>query len=229
MKIIKTYEEWSPKFNRTLQGAAALATSTNKPDQKKQSIEDYANRSINKEEFMIKRFNDRDELLPNVYTIVHDPKFILKPIEKFASVRSPFIIRKQLSIPVILKYYKKEDGTIVPTEEEKYMLTFTEDGSIYIKSSKDWKWDVNFPGHKIKFVDRASIENFIAMAIQAITSSPEPGSTLSPEEELEILLGNKTIDSAADTANSGMTKEKQDILDLIQKIVLDKDMRSFTM
>jgi hypothetical protein len=58
-------------------------------------------------------------------------------------------------------------------------------------------------------VDRASIENFMAMAIQAITSSPEPGTPV-------------------DLSQRGMTKEKQDILDLIQKIVLDKDMRSFT-
>jgi len=218
MKIIKTFEEWSPKFNRTLQGAAALATSTNKPHQKKQSIEDYANRSISKEEFAFNVFNG-EKLGSNVLYFVHDPKFILKPIEHlFFEHEFP-----RISIPIILKYHKKEDGTILPTEEkhQPHMLTFTEDGSVYMKMSKDWKWDVDFPGHEIKFVDRASIENFMAMAIQAITSSPEPGT---PVESAAEQIKNRY----SKRPNSGMTKEKQDILDLIQKIVLNKDMRSFT-
>jgi hypothetical protein len=214
MKYLKKFEKWSPKFNRTLQGAAALATSTNKPNQKKQSIEDYANRSISKEEFMFKIYNDKsEEVNSNVNSIVHDPKFILKPIEQLALVNhTPGL----LSIPVICKYCKKEDGTIIPIEKP-YMLTFTEDGSIYLKLiNKDWKWDVTSPGHKIRFVNRASIENFIAMAIQAITSSPEPGtSNLSGKDRFKGV-------------ENSMTKEKQAILDLIQKIVLDKDMRSFT-
>ena len=223
MKIIKTFEEWSPKFNRTLQGAAALATSTNKPHQKKQSIEDYANRSIGKEEFMFQVYNKVNgnwvETNSNVCTMVHDPKFILKPIDQIFSVNHTYL----LNIPVLVKYHKKKDGTIVLEKEEHqpHMLTFTEDGSMYIKSSKDWKWNVDFPGYKIRFVNRASIENFMEMAIQAITSSPEPGTPVeSAVEKIKNLRSN--------TANSGMTKEKQYILDLIQKIVLDKDMRSFT-
>jgi len=218
MKIIKTFEEWSPKFNRTLQGAAALATSTNKPHQKKQSIEDYANRSIGKEEFMFKVFNDNMELDQNVLTIVHDPKFILKPIEKFASVKQSINFELSLSIPVILKYHKKEDGTVVPTEEkhQPWIITFTEDGIIKMKPQM-----ANATGAQIKFVNRASIENFMAMAIQAITSSPEPGT---PVESAAKRIENRM----SNIADSDMTKEKQYILDLIQKIVLDKDMRSFT-
>jgi len=216
MKHIKKFnEEWSPKFNRTLQGAAALATSTNKPHQKKQSIEDYANRSISKEEFMIKVFNENMELGQDVFTIVHDPKFILKPIEKFASVKQSDL---SLSIPVILKYYKKEDGTVVPiaAKEAAWIITFTEDGIIKMKSDM-----ADSPDNQIKFVNRASIENFIAMAIQAITSSPEPGT---PVESAAKRIENRM----SNIADSDMTKEKQDILALIQKIVLDKDMRSFT-
>lgn len=212
MKTIKTFEEWSPVFNRTLQGAAALATSTKKPNEKKQSIEDYANRSISKEEFMFKVFNGDPnssvQLGPNTICIVHDPKFILKPIEKFASVKQSDDLELSLSIPVILKYHKKEDGTVVPTEEKNqpWIITFTEDGIITMKSQES---DPNGRGLQIKFVNRASIENFIAMAIQAITSSPEKG-TMSPFRKSEF------------------SKEKQDILDLIQKIILDKDMRTFT-
>lgn len=218
MKIIKTFEEWSPKFNRTLQGAAALATSTNKPHQKKQSIEDYANRSISKEEFMFKVLNDRDELGPNVLSIAHDPKFILKPIEQFTLVNRTSGLML-LSIPVLLKYHKKEDGTILPTEEkhQPHMLTFTEDGSMYM-NIRMGDWDGK--GHKIKFVDRASIENLMAMAIQAITSSPEPGTPVESQDD--------GTGWGPGPVEKGMTKEKQDILNLIQKIVLNKDMRSFT-
>jgi hypothetical protein len=213
MKIIKTFEEWSPVFNRTLQGAAALATSTKKPNEKKQSIEDYANRSISKEEFMLKVFNGDStssvQLGPNTICIVHDPKFILKPIEKLASVNvKQSDLLSTLTIPVIFKYNKKEDGTVVPTNEKSqpWIITFTEDGIITMKSQES---DPNGRGLQMKFVNRASIENFIAMAIQAITSSPEKG-TMSP------------------FIKSGFSKEKHDILNLIQKIILDKDMRTFT-
>ena len=226
MKIIKTFEEWSPKFNRTLQGAAALATSTNKPHQKKQSIEDYANRSIGKEEFafrLIQTADGREETSPNIGILLHDPKFILKPIEQLTlipqipnSASNPSI-GLVLSIPLIYKSVKKEDGTIIDTNQSK-IITFTEDGSVYLNNRNGFT-----PGQglKIKFVDRASIENFMAMAIQAITSSPEPGTPVESASERILNLRNNIADS-------GMTKEKQDILDLIQKIVLDKDMRSFT-
>lgn len=203
---------------KIIKGAAALATSTNKPHQKKQSIEDYANRSISKEEFMFKVLNDRDELGPNVLNIAHDPKFILKPIEQFTLVNRTSGLML-LSIPVLLKYHKKEDGTILPTEEkhQPHMLTFTEDGSMYM-NIRMGDWDGK--GHKIKFVDRASIENLMAMAIQAITSSPEPGTPVESQDD--------GTGWGPGPVEKGMTKEKQDILNLIQKIVLNKDMRSFT-
>ena len=212
MKIIKTFEEWSPKFNRTLQGAAALATSTNKPHQKKQSIEDYANRSIGKEEFafrLVQTADGREDMSPNIGILLHDPKFILKPIEQLTlipqipnSASNPSISGLVLSIPLIYKSVKTPEGTIITNQLK--IITFTEDGSVYLNNRNGFTAG---QGLKIKFVDRASIENFMAMAIQAITSSPEPGTPVDLSQ---------------------MTKEKQDILDLIQKIVLDKDMRSFT-
>ena len=205
MKIIKTFEEWSPKFNRTLQGAAALATSTNKPHQKKQSIEDYANRSIGKEEFafrLVQTADGREDMSPNIGILLHDPKFILKPIEQLTlipqipnSASNPSISGLVLSIPLIYKSVKTPEGTIITNQLK--IITFTEDGSVYLNNRNGFTAG---QGLKIKFVDRASIENFMAMAIQAITSSPEPGT-----------------DAARWSYNN-----------LIQKIVLDKDMRSFT-
>ena len=193
MKIIKTFEEWSPKFNSTLQGAAALATSTNKPNQKKQSIVDYANRSISKELFEFRKIKD-GKLETVVFSISHDPEFILKPIEKFSVLGGGTGFR----IPVILKSIKSQNLAI-ESREEKYNFNFVNNGKMYINSFGSY-WDPNSPGNEIKFVDRSSIENLMAMAIQAIESSPEKG--------------------------TGITKE--DILDIIKDIVLDKDMRSFT-
>ena len=227
MKIIKTFEAWSAKFNRTLQGAAALATSTNKPHQKKQSIEDYANRSIGKEEFafrLVQTADGREDMSPNIGILLHDPKFILKPIEQLTlipqipnSASNTSISGLVLSIPLIYKSVKTPEGTIIDTNQLK-IITFTEDGSVYLNNRNGFTAG---QGLKIKFVDRASIENFMAMAIQAITSSPEPGTPVESAAEQIKNRYNKR-------PNSGMTKEKQDILDLIQKIVLDKDMRSFT-
>ena len=225
MKIIKTFEAWSAKFNRTLQGAAALATSTNKPHQKKKSIEDYANRSIGKEEFafrLVKTDDGREDTGPNIGILLHDPKFILKPIEQLTLIpKLPNPSNTKgidvLSIPLIYKSVKTPEGKIIDTNQLK-IITFTEDGSVYLNNRNGFT-----PGQglKIKFVDRASIENFMAMAIQAITSSPEPGIPIeSAAERIKNRMSN--------TADSGMTEEKQIILDLIQKIVLDKDMRSFT-
>ena len=54
MKHIKMYEAWSAKFNRTLQGASAIATATNKGFGKAaKAIKDYAERSISKEKFSL--------------------------------------------------------------------------------------------------------------------------------------------------------------------------------
>lgn len=234
MKIIKTYEEWSPKFNKTLQSASALATSTNKGFGKAtKSIEDYANRSISKEEFRIlvplKDGNNR------ILKIVHDPKFILKPMEQLALInkhlRLPLLDQDNrfFSIPVIAKGLENEDGTDLENEDgtkykyedESLMITFDYSGNVYITKRLE-KWNGN-KNTVLRFLDRASIENFIAMAIQAITSSPEPGTPVeSGADIMRNIRSNKP-------RYSGMTKEKQDILNLIQKIVLDKDMRSFTM
>jgi hypothetical protein len=221
MKIIKTFEEWSPKFNRTLQGAAALATSTNKGFGKAaKSIEYFANRSISKEEFKIV---EESTASVKTGTFVHDPKFILKPIEQFSLINKTKDNMSFFSIPLIMTEVEY-GGRLAQISGEKKsvniqkMITFTSLGVVSINDrSGDWSGLKN----NVRFLDRASIENFIAMAIQAITSSPEPGTPVESQDD-GTGWGSAPVEK-------GMTKEKQDILDLIQKIVLDKDMRSFTM
>ena len=215
MKIIKTYEEWSPKFNKTLQSASALATSTNKGFGKAaKSIEYFANRSISKEKFKIV---EESTASVRIGTFVHDPKFILKPIEQFSLINKTKGNMSFFSIPLIMTEVEYVNGEKKSVNIQK-MITFTSLGVVSINDrSGDWSGLKN----NVRFLDRASIENFIAMAIQAITSSPEPGTPVESQDD-GTGWGSAPVEK-------GMTKEKQIILELIQTIVLDKDMRSFTM
>ena len=215
MKIIKTYEEWSPKFNKTLQSASALATSTNKGFGKAaKSIEYFANRSISKEKFKIV---EESTASVRIGTFVHDPKFILKPIEQFSLINKTKGNMSFFSIPLIMTEVEYVNGEKKSVNIQK-MITFTSLGVVSINDrSGDWSGLKN----NVRFLDRASIENFIAMAIQAITSSPEPGTPVESQDD-GTGWGSAPVEK-------GMTKEKQIILKLIQTIVLDKDMRSFTM
>jgi hypothetical protein len=121
------------------------------------------------------------------------------------------------SIPLIMTEVEYVNGEKKSVNIQK-MITFTSLGVVSINDrSGDWSGLKN----NVRFLDRASIENFIAMAIQAITSSPEPGTPVESQDD-GTGWGSAPVEK-------GMTKEKQIILELIQTIVLDKDMRSFTM
>ncbi len=223
MKYIKLFEEWSPNFNRTLQGASVIATSTNKGFGKAaKSIEDYANRSISKEEFKVQ--NDNLEVI-----IIHDPKFILSPVKWFKECNSDRTsgdsYGNYFHIPVITKSVSNNNFT------GESMITFCKDyqGVSEIKiHSRDKKICDDAVHNKmgkfqtVRFSDRNGIENFFAMIIQTILSSPEPGTPAeSASQKLKNRM-NKIVDS-------DMTKEKQQIIDVIQNSVLSRDMREFTM
>ena len=223
MKHIKMYEEWSPKFNRTLQGASAIATATNKGFGKAaKAIKDYAERSISKEKFSLKLENGDD------ITFTHDPDFLIKPISEFLKFNVNFAEelkqehqrkRGYFMIPFKLQsaspglanklFTMERSGSslilMIGTPDGSLSGTTTESSSLVFGPFQGGKEDYN----GVRFSDRSGIENFLAMAVQSILSSPEPGTPVEGEE--------------------GMTKEKQDILALIQEVVLDKDMRKFTM
>jgi len=221
MKHIKLFEDWSPNFNRTLQGAYGKAQITNKGFGKtSKAVMDYANRSISKEVFTV-------ELVSGVkLSFTHDPEFILKPIETFIKENGELSKDKTyLTIPILAKTSINAEGVTDDfTKNDKYILLF-KDGKIIGYSRKR---ELSVIGEKaekwnLRFSDRKNLEDFFAMTIQAILSSPEPGT---PVESASTRIKNRR-DNLPEF--SGMTKEKQDILDLIQKIVLDKDMRQYTM
>lgn len=230
MRYIKMYEEWSPKFNRTLQGASAIATATNKGFGKAaKAIKDYAERSISKEEFSLKLENGEH------VTFTHDPDFLLKPISEFLKFNEIFANelkraveyqkeRRYFMIPLKLKSASPGLANKLFTMERSgspLILMFgsqLESSSLIFGPFQGGKENYN----GARFTDRSGIENFLAMAVQSILSSPEPGT---PVESASKRIENRM----SNTANSGMTKEKKDILALIQESVLDKDMRKFTM
>jgi hypothetical protein len=211
MKHLKTFEKWSPKFNRTLQGAYQQAQVSNKGFGKAaKSVLDYANRSISKEVFSV-------ELPSRVkITFTHDPEFILKPIQTFIKENGDLSKDKNyLIIPILAKTSTKPDGTETSFEKDECVLLF-KDGKIRgYKKNRDSS-GIGNQDMELRFSDRKGIENFFAMTIQAVLSSPERVSLPSPFRKLQDWIPGDTI-------------EKQTILGLIQNHILDKDQRQYTM
>jgi hypothetical protein len=238
MKYIKLFEDWSPKFHKTLQGASAIATSTNKGFGKAaKAVKDYAEKQISKEEFSLETENG-DKLI-----ITHDANFLLNPISEFTKVNPGKLMNlisgdkgTYFNIPVKVKtsFFRGN-----PLEIELPIILFRSPDSLNGgQGSKMGEGGVdNSPvvlgpfgpllrdkGLATRFSDNSGLENFIAMAIQSILSSPERG-TLIETESLDITPSHLGMDSFPDQ----MTKEKFFLISLFKNNILNKDMREFTM
>ena len=231
MKHIKLFEAWSSRFNRTLQGASALATSTNKGfGRAAKSVRDYAERQISEEDFTL-------ELEDGKYVIItHDPDFLLHPVAEFTEINPNYSSRQQTNkyfkIPVKIK--EASPGLVIDLfaeqEIERFVLLFkTPEVSAYNSIDKAsiilGPTNVSRKGSRpVRFSDRSGLENFLAMAMQAILTSPERGSSVKnpfkTPEPSEIGM---------ELFPEGMTMEKFDILNLFQDVVLKKDIREFIM
>ena len=230
MKHIKLFEVWSSRFNRTLQGASAIATSTNKGFGKAaKAVRDYAERQISEEEFTL-------ELEDGRYVIfTHDPDFLLHPVAEFAKtnpeIKNPSIPLRYFKIPVKIKeasaglanelFSMQKTGGLflwfkIPASTSDNPIA---KASIMLGPLKGPSREYN----AVRFSDRSGLENFMAMAIQAIITSPERGTLISQ--------GYSTSPSqiGMESFPDGMTQERFDILRLFQDIVLGKDIREFIM
>jgi hypothetical protein len=231
MKHIKLFEAWSSKFNRTLQGASAIATSTNKGfGRAAKSVRDYAEKQISEEEFTL-------ELEDGRYVIItHDPDFLLKPIAEFTE-SNPGMINlgpdnKYFKIPVRIKEASPGLSNDLFTLQKMgpIMLGFRnprvtgkggiDDASLILGPSGN-KDRISY--NPVRFSDRAGLENFLAMAMQAIITSPERGILFAP------FLKREPSEIGMESFPEGMTQEKFNILRLIQDVVLKKDIREFLM
>ena len=221
MKHIKLFEAWSAKFNRTLQGASALAKSNNKGFGKaEKEVRDYAEKQISKEEFSLELENG-DKLI-----ITHDTNFLLNPISEFERLNPGKIINAQhknanmfFFIPVKVKSYP--DLGEIPVIESPVILfrdSLRGGPSMVFGSLENIR-----SGFPSRFSNKSGFENFIAMAIQSILSSPEKvisrgiDSGMTPDQ-----LGMESFPE-------GMSTEKFIIINFFKNIILDKDIRKFTM
>lgn len=219
MKHINLFEEWSPNFNRTLQGAYGKAQSTNKGFGKAtKAIMDYANRSISKKIFKLVRTSEKE------IEIVHHPEFILKPIDTFKKYNGELSKNKRyIVIPIKISPSRVPVGSAMTTD---FDLLF-KDGKIYAMPSvtadptKREFSDLPEEKRELRFSSRVDIEDFFAMVIQAVLSSPE--------ESSDILGWGNPYGGLLDKNLPGDTTEKQTILGLIKRLILDKDQRQYTM
>ena len=231
MKHIKLFEAWSSRFNRTLQGASALATSTNKGfGRAAKSVRDYAERQISEEDFTL-------ELEDGKYVIItHDPYFLLHPVAEFTEINPNYSrqqVNKYFRIPVNIKRAEHPSRNVSGLLFSKLNSLQNTEGLFLMFKTPDATSDnpvakasillgslegVQTP---VRFSDRSGLENFLAMAMQAIITSPERGSSvvgiLEPSE-----IGMESFPE-------GMTAEKFGILNLFQDVVLKKDIREFIM
>ena len=93
----------------------------------------------------------------------------------------------------------------------------------------------------VRFSDRGSLEDFLAMLIQSILSSNEGGSPAEPDRYGYTTTNTAILNTGGFSKCTpeeqekyyeklpGLTKEKQDILEFIQKNLLDKDIRNLLM
>jgi hypothetical protein len=210
MKYLKLFEDWSPNFNRTLQGAYGKAQSTNKGFGKAaKAIIDYANKSISKKVFKLVTKTGTE------VDIAHHPEFILKPIDTFKKYNGELSGYKNfIVIPIkILQQEAKERLKNLGIVD--FDLLF-KDGKIYALPTKRETSDFPVEEREVRFLSRVDIEDFFAMFIQAVLSSPE---------ESDDDIGWYRIDKNL----PGDTTEKQFILQLIQRLIFDKDQRQYTM
>ena len=220
MKHIKLFEAWSAKFNRTLQGASAIAKSTNKGFGKaEKEVRDYAEKQISKEEFSLELENG-DKLI-----ITHDTNFLLNPISEFERLNPGKIINAQREnatfffIPVKVKSYP--DLGQIPVIESPVILfrdSLRGGPSMVFGSLENIR-----SGFPSRFSNKSGFENFIAMAIQSILSSPEKVMSRG------LALGMTPDALGMESFPEGMSQEKFIIINLFKNIILDKDIREFTM
>jgi hypothetical protein len=205
-------------------------------------VKDYAEKQISKEEFSLETENG-DKLI-----ITHDANFLLNPISEFTKVNPGKLINAidgekgtYFNIPVKVKtsFFRGN-----PLEIELPIILFRSPDSLNGGQGKkmgeggvDNSPVVLGPfgpllrdkGLATRFSDNSGLENFIAMAIQSILSSPEKGTPIDvrfgTKESLDITPSHLGMDSFPDQ----MTKEKFFLISLFKNNILNKDMREFTM
>ena len=244
MKYLKLFEEWSPKFNQTLQAALKTAQETRKGFGKvAQDITDYASKQVSKEIFTL-NLNGifKGQEVDQEVKIMHKAEVLLEPMTNVSIGSQHGVIMTQLTgkliIPVLIPRSESHSHSFITFKNygDRTDIELAVDIPVVINSewgnpgqamgsaSPDrYSIDKLLPIN-VRFSDRGSLEDFLAMLIQSILSSNEGGSPAEPDR-----YGYTTAAGWPDEKLPGLTKEKQDILEFIQKNLLDKDIRNLLM
>lgn len=269
MKYIKLFEEWSPNFNKTLQAALVTAQETRKGFGKvAQDITDYAQRQISKEIFTV-NLNGvfEGQKVDQEVKIMHKAEVLLKPVANLVQSQKDMLGQyiqpdingywtgltfgtlKQLLIPVLIPSSKSHSHSIIYFERQgdrteiKLLVDIPvapfRQALCVGSTTPDKESMKNLSAIDLRFSDRASLEDFLAMLIQSILSSNEEGKYAVPNRygytTTNINLAKVRPDELTSDQETyfrelpGMTREKQDILEFIQINLLDKDIRNLLM
>ena len=267
MKYLKLFEEWSPKFNQTLQAALKTAQETRKGFGKvAQDITDYASKQVSKEIFTL-NLNGifKGQEVDQEVKIMHKAEVLLEPMTNVSigsqhgvimtMTQRPKFPATALIIPVLIPRSESHSHSFITFKNygDRTDIELAVDIPVVINSewgnpgqamgsaSPDrYSIDKLLPIN-VRFSDRGSLEDFLAMLIQSILSSNEGGSPAEGDRygytttnPLVMQYGGFSKLTPEEQEKNyqklpGLTKEKQDILEFIQKNLLDKDIRNLLM
>ncbi len=257
MKNIKTFEEWSPKFNKTLQSAYQSAISIPRPDNVTKDIIAYAKKQVTAEEF--KLYDNKG----SEFVISMDGNFIIQPVNNIRWNISPLTGNQNsneihIEFDVLLKKITAGPGNVSGFKEGEQAL-LDKSGNIVTESKARIKFDNSSylnekggcllytqeenrlygyagqnAGVNLRFENRISLENFISMFVQAVMSDPEPESDFINIDIVHNFFTQKDdfvgVISGKEVFNKlpGNTTRKKLILYALDKLVLANDMRKYT-
>ena len=123
MKHLQLFEAWSSAFNRTLQGAYALAKERGQRHGKSTSrVLDYTRRNVSEDKFLV------DDAAGNEYVFYIDPRFLLEPFKVLVSSsnryindapRIPVVLESINGMPIDSSNANLTEGSIIITKDEK--------------------------------------------------------------------------------------------------------------
>lgn len=256
MKYLKLFEEWSPKFNKTLQAALKTAQETRKGFGKvAQDITDYASKQVSKEIFTL-NLNGifKGQEVDQEVKIMHKAEVLLEPMTNAQFiVLSLTQLTGKLIIPVLIPRSESHSHSFITFKNygDRTDIELAVDIPVGYYSRKQqqamgsaspdrYSIDKLLPIN-VRFSDRGSLEDFLAMLIQSILSSNEGGSPAEPDRYGYTTTNTAILNTGGFSKCTpeeqekyyeklpGLTKEKQDILEFIQKNLLDKDIRNLLM
>ena len=216
------FETWSPKFNRTLQGATDLAPH-NGFGGSTDAVRNYAERNVREESFTLKLKSGYRLGGDTSITITHDVDFLLDPMSVFEEYNPDFISKSDTFVLPVKRGADTRLFGLRFSKANKYTNDYTEPLKLDIleEDSKGFRTKSSTPA---RFYKREGLENFMEMAVQAVLSSPEKDKGFSAPNLDPSKIGMEEFPEGVT-----MTREKFLILQAFQNVVLGQETRNFIM